>query len=262
MTHPQVRDRFRNAVASAAAKFRETAAMNHAGLKGRFREIFVSDMIRPILGSDFVAGTGLVVDSAGGTSPEADVIIFDKFHIPAVLYRESEGLFPIEGVYYYGEIKSRLTRQELEDSVRKFRQLLSMKSLPHAGGPGWIGPRFLFAWTSDLKEQTIEAELARYCEVDDKAAFAPAATVICVVGKGYCYAEPTQGNVVWYKTAGSADGLQEVVNLIGGMANSLLDFRVRRFGTKFGHYIIPEGNREAIGRKEPVAKAAVESSKS
>jgi hypothetical protein len=67
-----------------------------------------------------------------------------------------------------------------------------------------------------------------------------------VVGKGYCYAEPTQGNVVWYKAAGEADGLQEVVNFIGGIANSLLDFRMKRFGTKFGHYIIPEGNRETL----------------
>lgn len=91
--------------------------MDHAGLKGRFREIFFNDLLRPILSSDFIAGSGLVVDSRGGTSPEADVVIFDKFHVPAVLYKENEGLFPLEGVYYYGEIKSRLTKQELRDAV-------------------------------------------------------------------------------------------------------------------------------------------------
>ncbi|MHB0767264.1 DUF6602 domain-containing protein [Bradyrhizobium sp. 1.29L] len=242
MTHPQVQERFRNEVAAAVAKFKETAAMSHAGVKGKFREIFVSDLLSRILSSDFIAGSGVVVDAAGGTSQEADVIIFDKFHVPAVLYSERDGLFPIEGVYYYGEVKSRLTKQELRDSVQKFRSLLAMSSLPNVRGQRMIGPRFLFAWSSDLKEETIEAELARYIDVDQEAMTLSAATIICVVGKGYCYADPVQGQVVWYK-CGVADGLQEVVNFVGGIANSLVDFRFQRFGTRFGHYIIPEGDR-------------------
>ncbi|MHB0785345.1 DUF6602 domain-containing protein [Bradyrhizobium sp. 5.13L] len=145
MTHPQVQERFRNEVAAAVAKFKETAAMSHAGVKGKFREIFVSDLLSRILSSDFIAGSGVVVDAAGGTSQEADVIIFDKFHVPAVLYSERDGLFPIEGVYYYGEVKSRLTKQELRDSVQKFRSLLAMSSLPNVHGQRMIGPRFLFA---------------------------------------------------------------------------------------------------------------------
>src|SRR5438552_3457995 len=69
----------------------ETARLDHAGLKGHFREIFIADVLRQIMSSDFIAGTGLVVDHVGGTSPEADVIIFDKFHVPAVLYKADEG---------------------------------------------------------------------------------------------------------------------------------------------------------------------------
>ena len=245
MTHPQIQARFRNAVATAVAKFRETAEMNHAGLKGRFREIFVADMLRPILGADLIAGSGVVVDFSGNTSPEADVVIFDKFHIPAVLYKENEGVFPIEGVYYYGEIKSRLTKHELKDAVRKFRHVLAMHSLPNAQGKRWIGPRFLFAWSSDLKDKSIETELARYFEVDENAKTRSAATIICIVGKGYCYANPVEGNVVWHRV-GEADELQDVVSFIGGIANSLIDFRMQRLGTKFGNYIIPDGTPVAI----------------
>jgi len=245
VTHPQIQDRFRNAVTAAIAKFHETSGMKHAGLKGRFREIFVGEMIKPILSADLIAGSGVVADANGGTSPEADVVIFDKFHIPAVLYNEREGLFPLEGVYYYGEIKSRLTKRELEDAVRKFRAVLAMHPLPNAEGRYWIGPRFLFAWSSDLKGESLQAELARYFEVDENATTRPAATIICIVGKGYCYANPTEGNVTWHKV-GKTDGVQEVVNFIGGVANSLMDFRMKRFGTKFGHYIIPAGAHEAI----------------
>jgi len=180
------------------------------------------------------------VDSFGRTSPEADVVIFDKFHVPAVLYSDSKGLFPIEGVYYYGEIKSRLTRGELEDAVRKFRVVRSMQPLPNAQGQTWIGPRFLFAWSSDLKDGGIEEEFARYAELDEVAKTDPAATIICIVGKGYCYCHQDVGEVTWFKV-GAADGIQEVVNFVGGVANSLMEFRLNRFGTKFGNYIIPVG---------------------
>jgi hypothetical protein len=157
----------------------------------------------------------------------------------------AEGLFPLEGIYYYGEIKSRLTRHELEDSIKKFRALMEMSPLPNSQGRYWIGPRFLFAWSSDLKESTIEAELARYAEVDANAMTRPAATIICVVGKGYCYANPVEGSVVWLQS-GDADGVQEVVSFIGGIANSLVDFRMQRFGTKFGHYIINPGEPKKV----------------
>jgi hypothetical protein len=103
MAHPQIQDRFRNSVTSALAKFKETAGLGHAGLKGRFREIFAGDLLEQVLSKDFVAGSGVVVDHTGGTSPEADIVVFDKFHIPAVLYSARDGLFPIEGVCYYGE---------------------------------------------------------------------------------------------------------------------------------------------------------------
>lgn len=91
MTHPIVQARFRNSVSNAFKKFEETSKLEHAGLKGRFREIFFTDIIRPVLSNEFIAGSGLVIDHLGGTSREADVVIFDKFHIPAVLYKDSEG---------------------------------------------------------------------------------------------------------------------------------------------------------------------------
>jgi hypothetical protein len=239
MAHPQVQDRFRNSVINALAKFQETAAMNHAGLKGRFREIFASDLLDQVLSKDYVAGSGVVVDHTGGSSPEADVVVFDRFHIPAVLHSTRDGLFPIEGVCYYGEIKSRLTRATLIDSVRKFQDLLALQPLPNAQSQIFWPPRFIFAWSSDLKGAGIEKELHRYISTDNQALANPAATILCVVGKGYCCAIRTpDGKSAWYKV-GEVDGVQEVVNFIGGVANSLVDLRMQRFGTKFGRYIIP-----------------------
>ena len=242
MAHELIRNRFRNAVAAAVAKYQETTNLNHSGLKGRFREIFVSDLLQPIFPSDFFAGSGVVVDHQGGTSREADVVIFDKFHIPAILYKTEEGYFPIEGTYYLGEIKSRLTKHELLDAIGKFRRVKDLYPLQNAQGRRPDPHRFLFAWSSDLKHGGIEEEFARYVETDELALTNPAATVICIVGKGYCSAIHTpDGKRSWFKI-GSADGVQEVVNFIGGIANSLIELRMQRFGVKFGHYIIPEAD--------------------
>jgi hypothetical protein len=220
--------------------------MDHAGLKGRFREIFVADLLQPVLSSDFLAGSGLVIDSHGGTSSEVDVVVFDKFHVPAVLYKGSDGLFPIEGVYYYGEIKSRLTKPELKDAVEKFRRYRSLNPLPNRQGQKEWGPRFIFAWSSDLKEREIDSELHRYFEVDGAAAVDPAASIICVVGKGYCFFDRRGAEGARWLKVGNADGIQEVVNFIGGIANSIIDFRMQKFGMEFGNYIIPGGPLEKI----------------
>jgi hypothetical protein len=242
MAHEQIRTRFRNAVAAALAKFQETADLDHSGLKGRFREIFVSDLLQQIFSSDFFAGSGIVFDHQGRTSRQADVVIFDKFHIPAILYKAKEGYFPVEGAYYVGEIKSRLTKPELLDAIEKFRHVLELLPLQNAQGRRPEPHRFLFAWSSDLKQGGIEEELARYLETDDQALKNPAATVLCVVGKGYCTAIHTpDGKRSWFKI-GNADGVQEVVNFIGGIANSLIELRMQRYGAKFGHYIIPDGD--------------------
>jgi len=193
-----------------------------------------------------MAGAGLVVDHTGGTSQETDVVIFDKFHVPAVLYKSNEGYFPIEGVYYDGEIKSRLTRTELLDAIQKFRSLRTLNPLPNAHGQRQWPARFIFAWSSDLAGNDIESELDRYINADEQALTDPAATIICVAGKGYCCVlRNADGTMSWSKIGGS-DGIQEVVNFVGGVANSLIEFRMQKFGVKFGNYIIPTGQNTRL----------------
>jgi hypothetical protein len=43
MAHPQVHERFRNSVKNGLAKVHETTGLDHAGLRGRFREIVAGD---------------------------------------------------------------------------------------------------------------------------------------------------------------------------------------------------------------------------
>jgi hypothetical protein len=116
---------------------------------------------------------------------------------------------------------------------------MTLNPLLKAKGRKLFSARFLFSWSYDLTGNDIELELERYIDVDDAALTEPACSILCIVGKGYCcVASEAGGNYGWYKV-GTSDGLQEVVNLIGGVANSLIGFRTRRFGTTFGPYIIP-----------------------
>src|SRR5207249_1773556 len=152
--------------------------------------------------------------------------VFDKFHVPAVLYSTRDGLFPIEGVTYYGEVKSTLTKASLRDSIQKFQAVQAMSPLPNSQNQIFLSPRFVFAWSSDLAGEGIEGELQRYIDTDEKALMNPAATILCIVGKGYCCAIRTaDGKNAWYKIGGS-DGVQEVVNFVGGIANSVIELRM------------------------------------
>ena len=71
-------------------------------LKGRAREIFVSNLLRPYLNPDMGICTGIVIDSEGGHSRQTDVIVFDRNVIPPSMLHESEGIIPYESVLATG----------------------------------------------------------------------------------------------------------------------------------------------------------------
>ena len=62
--------------ALAAAK--HAGAIEHAGLKRRAREIFVSELLPPVLSPTMNVCTGVIIDTNDGQSKQTDVIVFDR----------------------------------------------------------------------------------------------------------------------------------------------------------------------------------------
>jgi len=96
----------------------EAAHLDHDGLRGRAREIFVNDMLTPLLYPTMGTCTGVVIDSEGRQSGQTDVIVFDRRIVPPLLVSASEGMIPAESVLFTIEVKSRLDYGELVKSVK------------------------------------------------------------------------------------------------------------------------------------------------
>jgi len=111
------------------AESRAASEYNNKVLKGRAREIFVSNLLRPYLHPTLGICSGIVIDSYGKHSRQVDVIIFDKTVIAPWMLQETEGVVPCESVVATVEVKSCLTRYELK---RIIQNALSVKALkPH-----------------------------------------------------------------------------------------------------------------------------------
>jgi len=98
---------------AAVAAAQAAAKMSHQGLKGQLREIFVRELLRPLLPVYIGLGTGQIITARNKYSPQQDVVVYDTRLLPPFLADPSIGLFPIESVLYSIEVKSKLNATEL-----------------------------------------------------------------------------------------------------------------------------------------------------
>src|SRR6476659_5889875 len=73
VAHPAVREHHLASIRTAVEKAKGAKSIPHKGLRGRVREIFVGDLLKPLLPPTFGVGTGLIIDSKGASSAECDV---------------------------------------------------------------------------------------------------------------------------------------------------------------------------------------------
>ena len=235
MPHPIVRNHYITNVRTAVYKARNAGAITHAGLRGVVREIFVGDLLAPLLPPGFEIGSGQIIDHTGKSSAECDVVIYDRSILPPILYDPKRGHFPVEACIYAIEVKSVLKSDELDDAITKARKLWSLKPLAE----GDFRPRpAVFAFSSDLKDKT---ELDRYLEKDPAPygppTLNPACCVMCVVGRSYHYWNGEQRR--W--GGRSAEGeFVEIMAFLAGVVNSFIQHTAHRKGAvRFGQYLIP-----------------------
>lgn len=204
---------------------------SHKGLKGKAREIFTKDLISPLLPPQFAIGNGQIIDHHGNTSRECDLVIYDKSVLPPILIDEGMGLFPVESCYYAIEIKSKLTASELQKTLSNFQDLWNlepMKSSANRPAPA------IFAFSSDLHSQT---ELERYEKYDSSRNDfnLPNCIALCVAQKGYHYF--SQKEKKW-KTFEGDKKYDEVINFLGGIANTLYERDPNGDNISFGNYFM------------------------
>lgn len=99
----------------------------HEGLKGSENEKALADILRDFLPSKYgVESNVLVIDRNGGSSRQCDIIIYDEVKFP----RYFRKVYPIEIVYAVIEVKTQLTKQQVDIALDNEASLRSLEFFP------------------------------------------------------------------------------------------------------------------------------------
>jgi hypothetical protein len=212
------------------------AATRHPGEKGTKVEVAVRDVLRQFLPADLKVGHGMVFDSYGGISRQADVVIANADH-PFTYRSEESGEYMIEGVSAVGDVKSTLTMHEPTDSIDKGKALQGPPSHRAIYRP-WTNlseympqrnvmpPFFVLAFDSYVKFPRILERLEASEPAPSPSTIAESANystprpqspidAVCILGKG----------VLWNLKAG--DGRIPIRRSYGTRAQGWVGFKTR-----------------------------------
>jgi len=178
----------------ALAESKAADQYDNTVLKGRAREIFVAQLLRPYLNPTMGICTGIVIDPADGHSCQMDVIVFDKNVLPPSLLQEGEEIIPYESVLATIEVKTRLTSEELRNSIRNARSVKNLEplfvELRQGEGVKSSPVCYVFAFTSDLAEKPELERLTELVKESNEGEGRPVKVPlsgICIAGKDFVH---------------------------------------------------------------------------
>ncbi len=142
------------------------ATHQHHGDMGSNVEQIVREFLREYLPASNRVGFGEVIDQAGGTSAQTDIVITNQYQ-PFLNDLTMPGMFICEGVACAGEVKSSLTKHRLEQALERARRFKSLAFMVPNDTTVYSNqddvhrfvysrPFFLFAFESRLKIATIK----------------------------------------------------------------------------------------------------------
>ena len=117
--------------------FRRAEAKTHRGERGSSREEALAHFLESQLPARFGVTSGEGVDSAERRSGQLDVVIYDRNLTAPLLAEDSGDLLPAESLLAVIEVKSTLTKAELEKCARAARAISRLR--PY--GSPFVGSR-------------------------------------------------------------------------------------------------------------------------
>jgi hypothetical protein len=232
------------------ADSRTAIKIDHPGLTGELREIFLEQLINPLLCDllcdRYSTGTGKLIDFEGRQSKQTDICIYNRNLLPPLFFssRNKVALFPIESVLNCIEIKSRLSASTLKEAYENFLYLnntLIHTSGLHDENEEPVNYYFVkakldvFAYAMETTKYTAELILNIYSKIDPKWDTEPLITSICVAGKGWvCYT--ARG---WYHMSFDKKNNinEEVIGYLCCLCQSLPGIELSRGIPRIGYYL-------------------------
>jgi hypothetical protein len=102
-----------------------SAILQHSGEAGRAREFFVESVLRRVLPSDVVIGSGEIVDGQGGRSKQQDLLLY-RNNFPVIDSLAGSHVYLAEGVLATIEVKSKLDEVEMERVTKNVASVLAL----------------------------------------------------------------------------------------------------------------------------------------
>ena len=175
---------------NSLAKMRAT--FNHPGNKGISLENVFSEFLREYLPKRFEIGNGEVIDSFGNRTGQMDIVITNEDH-PFTFSANGPGLFFVEGVSAFGEIKTNLTSQDLQKVLTSSMKCKNLKTIHGQGSVIFSNPSneryfdhspfFLFAYESQLTLDGIKETIERFC-IENSCGITGVVDAVFIMGKG------------------------------------------------------------------------------
>lgn len=225
------------------------------GLVGRAREIFVQDLLVPHLPPSMGIATGAVVDSHGVSSPQIDVIIFDKEIVPPAMLRVGEGIAPFESVLAMIEVKSTVEMVDIRQAVAYSASIAKMKAHPSANPADPFCEKLtgdfvfqppavaLFGYYTSLKDGE-RTELDRVVEISREAGWkgdVPPIQAICIARKeSHVFGPKRLGVAPRWRTVASTEEHEEVIVFLATILNTCRTLSLTRGKCYTGVYLIED----------------------
>jgi hypothetical protein len=145
--------RLRCDAAHVLARAEVEATVTHQGLKGRFRELLIDNLLAPWLPPYVACGTGLIIGT-GNTeyvSGQEDIVLYDRSLAPPILASSNapEGVFLSSSALGRIEVKSRLNAEGVTGFIEATKKVAALRVTSQR--PVQFGRTFnhIFAFHSD-----------------------------------------------------------------------------------------------------------------
>jgi hypothetical protein len=195
-------------------------------LKGRAREIFVSDILKPFLTKKFDVCTGHIIDNKNGHSKQIDTIIFDSRIIPPIMLTESEGIIPYEGVLASIEVKTILDNSELKKSIENarsikvlqpnFEEILKRNNIKHTPAC------YVFAFRSDLTQKSEQKRLEEQVKKSNSNSTEIKVPIsgLCVANRCFLSCADAQTTPPKFETTNHSEDYLNIVDFLISVVNT------------------------------------------
>ena len=190
-------DRLRADAAHTIAVAECEAAIQHPGLRGRLREILISNLLAPWLPPFCKCATGMIIESKNKSrkATQDDILVIDPSLAPPVFAGADgpEGVFLFNSVLLRIEVKSTINRKGLSDFIDASSEVAKMQfdKQPECKTKFTKPYSILVAFKSDTSSEDWDYEFHRFCKVAKNKRCPPTlsgfVSAICVVDKGFWF---------------------------------------------------------------------------